>query len=151
MKDYTVIEINDSNILSLQKMAEESKLRGEGVVEKTIAEWLSGKNKFEKVGEKLWGLVINNEIIGMGGLNQDPYLNDETVGRVRHVYIMKEYRGRGLSRVLLNLIISLAKEHYTTLRLSTHNPIAASLYESLGFEKVDEIKATHIIRGLSSL
>ena len=151
MIDYRVVEINDSNIPLLQKMAEESKKSGEGIIERTINEWISGKNKFGKVGENFWGLMVDNEIIGIGGLNQDPYLNDPKVGRVRHVYIMKKYRGQGLSRVLLNLIINLAKKHYTTLRLATNNPIAASLYESLGFEKVDEFKVTHIIKDLNSL
>lgn len=149
MTDYTIVEIDDSNISSLQKMIEESKQSGEGIVGRTVDEWLSGKNKFGNVGEKFWGLMVDNEIIGIGGLNQDPYLDDPQVGRVRHVYIMKKYRGHGLSRVLLNLIIDLAKKHYTTLRLATHNPIAASLYESLGFEKIDEIKATHVMRNLS--
>ena len=151
MIDYTVVEINDSNISSLQKMVEESKQSGEGIVGRTVDEWISGKNKFSKEGEKFWGLMVDNEIIGIGGLNQDPYLNDPKVGRVRHVFIMKKYRGQGLSIVLMNLILDLAKKHYTTLRLATNNPIAASLYESLGFEKINEVKATHIIRDLSSI
>ncbi|MFA7193865.1 MAG: GNAT family N-acetyltransferase [Candidatus Paceibacterota bacterium] len=149
MPDYKIIEINDSNISILQDMANESTLDGDLFIQKTIDEWRSGVNTFSKPSEKLWGLTIDDEIIGLGGLNQDPYTENPEVGRVRHVYIMKKYRGLGLSKILMKLIINRAKQHFTSLRLSTKNPVAISLYESLGFEKTEEHKATHIIKDLS--
>ena len=143
MEKYKIVEINDKNISQIQNLADESTSDGDLFIQKTINEWESGANTFSKTGEKLWALVIDNEFVGLGGLNQDPYTNDKNVGRVRHVYVAKKYRGQGLSKVIMNLIIEQAKKHFTLLRLSTHNPIAASLYESLGFKKVDGYKVTH--------
>ena len=137
MIDYQIIEINDSNISSLQTIADESTNDGDVFVQRTIDEWKNGVNTFSKNGEKLWGLVIDGELIGLGGLNQDPFIDDITVGRVRHIYVAKKYRGQGLSKVIMSLIIARAKEYFACLRLSTKNPIAVSLYESLGFVKDD--------------
>ena len=145
---YEIVEINDSNISSLQKMADESTLDGAPFIQKTIDEWRGGTNTFSKPTEKLWGLVIGDEFIGLGGLNQDPFIDDETVGRVRHMYIAKKYRGLGLSKVIMRLIMNKAKKHFTSLRLSTKNPVAASLYESLGFKKTNGVKVTHHIKKL---
>ena len=102
MTDFQVAEMNDENISSLEVVNKEALLEGYDHIEKTLAEWRSGENRFSKSGEKLWGIFIGPECIAVGGINIDPYLenNDGTVGRVRQVYVMKEYRGQGLSKVL---------------------------------------------------
>ncbi len=150
MTDYQIIEISDSNIDNLQPLADEALADGDKFIQKTIDEWKGGANTFSKNGEKFWALVIGDEYIACGGLNQDPYTEDKTVGRVRHVYVLKKYRGQGYSKVILNLIMEQAKKYFHSLRLSTYNPVAASLYQSLGFEKVDEYKANYIIRNLNN-
>jgi RimJ/RimL family protein N-acetyltransferase len=150
MKSIKILETDSSLISSLKELAEEATRAGDNFVQKTIEEWENGKNTFSKPGEKLWLISIENEIVAMGGLNRDPYIDNDKVGRVRHVYVSKKYRGQGLSKVLLKLIIDEAKKHFKILRLSTHNPIAASLYESFGFEKNDTYKATHIIKNLET-
>ena len=151
MKDYMIVEISNENILSLQPLANEAILDGDTFIQKTIDEWVSGSNTFSKEGENFWSIVVNDVCIACGGINQDPFIDDTTVGRVRHVYVLKKYRGQGYSKILLNLIIQQAKKYFTSLRLSTHNPIAASLYETLGFEKVHDYKVTHIIRDINSI
>ncbi|MES2225161.1 MAG: GNAT family N-acetyltransferase [Patescibacteria group bacterium] len=151
MNDYKTIEINDFNIDKLQPLAGEALADGDKFIQKTIDEWKSGANTFSKEGEKFWAIVIDDEYIACGGLNRDPYTEDGTVGRVRHVYVLKKYRGQGYSKIILNLIIGRAREYFSSLRLSTYNSIAASLYQSLGFEKVDEHKANYIIRDLAAL
>ncbi len=137
MPNYEIIEINDSNISALQQIADEATSQGYEFVQRTIDEWKSGVNTFSKPSEKLWGMIVDGEIIGLGGLNQDPFTDDPTLGRARHVYVAEKYRGHGLSKVILNLIITRAKEYFKSLRLATTNPIAVSLYESLGFVNDD--------------
>jgi GNAT superfamily N-acetyltransferase len=143
--EYKLIEINNNNISVLECLVVESTADGYGFVQRTIEEWRSGKNRFSKNVEKLWGIIIDDELIGLGGLNQDPFFDESTVGRVRHVYVSRKYRGLGFSKVLMATIIDEAKGQFKTLRLSTNNPIAASLYESIGFKKIDGYKVTHQI------
>lgn len=148
---YHIMEITDTNISFLQPLADEAMADGDKFIQKTIDEWKSGVNTFSKEGEKFWAIVIGGEYIACGGLNRDPYTEDKTIGRVRHVYVLKKYRGQGYSKILLRLIIDRANQYFSSLRLSTYNPIAASLYQSLGFEKVDEHKANYIIRDLNTI
>jgi len=147
--DYKVKEINDNNIDSLNELVEESMKENINFVKRTVNEWKSGKNNFSKKGEKLWGLFLQNKCIAIGGLNIDPYIenNEGSIGRVRHVYVAQKYRGFDLSRVIMKLIMEEAKKNFKILRLSTQNPIAASLYESLGFKKevdINENRAEYV-------
>ncbi len=138
MLEYKIIEIGEQDLDSIQKLADEQNLENDSTfVQRTVDEWKNGINTFSKPGEKFWGIVVDNEIVGIGGINQDPFTDDTTLGRVRHVYIAKKYRRQGLARVLLNKIILHARSHFKYLRLATKNPVAALLYESLGFVKDD--------------
>nr|WP_318280836.1 GNAT family N-acetyltransferase [Paenibacillus bovis] len=90
---------------------------------------------------------MDDEVIGIGGLNIDPYLNLSDVGRVRHLYVLRKNRGTGAGKKLLNAIIDEARENFRTIRLSsTDNPAAVNLYIVCGFSKVEGIyKASHIL------
>ncbi len=147
--DYKINEINDNNIDSLKELVEESIKENINFVKRTFEEWKNGENNFSKKGEKFWGLFLEDKCIAMGGLNIDPYIenNDGSIGRVRHVYVAQKYRSLGLSKVVMKLIMDEAKKNFKILRLSTKNPIAASLYESLGFQKennIDENRAEYV-------
>jgi ribosomal protein S18 acetylase RimI-like enzyme len=148
MLNYKIIEINDSNVSSLENLAVKALAEGHSSVRRTIDDWKDGSNTFSKSGEKFWGAFISGECIAVGGLNTDPYINDETVGRVRHLYVSEKYRNHGLAKALLRLILTLAKKQYTSIRLSTKNPIAGSLYESHGFSKVTGDHVTHEIKDI---
>ena len=148
--DYKIKEINDSNISALEDLSLDAIADGHHAVEKAIKEWKDGTNSFSRNGEELWGIFLGEKCIGIGGVMQDPFIDDTTVGRVRRVYISTKYRGQGLSKVLLRLVIEKAKENFKTLRLSTHNPVAAHLYESFNFEKKEDEKVTHQITNLKT-
>jgi GNAT superfamily N-acetyltransferase len=145
MIEYQILEINDANIDSLLPLNEEALADEENLVDRTIKEWKSGEHKFYKKGEKLWGMFVDDKCIALGGIDIDRYVegNDGSVGRVRHIYVAKDYRGQGLSKVIMNLIIEHAKKYFKLLRLSTSNPVACHLYESLGFEKVEGYKVAY--------
>jgi GNAT superfamily N-acetyltransferase len=67
-------------------------------------------------------------------LNLDPYAAEATVGRVRHLYVLRAYRRLGFGRRIVEEIIEAARGRFERLRLSTANPEAARLYERLGFQ-----------------
>ncbi len=144
MLSHQVIQITDENISLLEKLVPEASEEGHFSVRKTIDEWNEG-NDFSKPGEKFWGIFVDSECIAIGGLNIDPYVQDKNVGRVRHIYVSQKYRRQGLARLLVNMVIDEAKKNFTILRLFTSNPVAALAYESMGFVKCDQHKATHIL------
>jgi len=140
-----LIEITDGNIGGLHSLVEESKRVGYDFLQRTIDDWYSGANKFDRPGEKLWGLFIGNELIGIGGLNVDPYSQTPKVGRVRHLYIREDRRRAGYATLIMNKIMEEAGYNFTVLRLFTDSTGASAFYEKLGFKQTGEYKASHFI------
>ena len=54
-------------------------------------------------------VFFKGKVNGIGGLNEDPYTENNKIGRVRRFYIAKEYRRKGVGRLLLLRILSDAK------------------------------------------
>jgi len=140
-----LIAITDLNFFLVHDLETEAKREGYAFVERTIDDWHNGNNKFSAPGENLWGLVLGTDLIGMGGLNRDPYTAMPDIGRVRHLYIRPQYRRHGYATMLMLKIISDARQHFAALRLFTDNPAAAVFYETLGFQRTDGVKVSHII------
>ena len=141
-----LIELTDLTFFLVDGLTDESQQEGYQFIQRTIADWNSGTNKFSKPGEKLWGLMLEATLIGIGGLNNDPYSEDPNLGRVRHLYIRKAHRRKGYATLLMNTIINEARQHFDTLRLFTDNPAASRLYETLGFQKLTGPKVSHILK-----
>jgi len=61
--------------------------------------------------------------------------------RICRVFIANAYRGKGLSKSMLTLLIDKARLDYSATKLSlavfAHNRIARNSYESLGFQSVE--------------
>jgi ribosomal protein S18 acetylase RimI-like enzyme len=59
---------------------------------------------------------------------------------IHDVIVLKEYRGKGIGRQLMNAVISEAENrgsNRVTLEVRKDNPTAQNLYQSLGFEDTD--------------
>ncbi len=140
---FQLVEISGANLFLLQDLASEATCNGYHFVQRTIAEWNSGLNQFSGPGEVLWVLQSGADVIGMGGLNRDPYLDDAHIGRVRHLYIREAYRRQGYASFLMRHILFRARAHFTALRLFTDNPDAAEFYEGMGFARVEGERVSH--------
>ena len=108
--------------------------------------WESHANRFDRPGELLLTAWIDGQLTGIGGLNIDPYTKADLIGRLRHLYVARAARRLGVGSTLVRHILSLAKPHFSIVRLRTDSPDAAAFYARLGFQQTDERGATHIIR-----
>jgi GNAT superfamily N-acetyltransferase len=140
-----LIPFSSSNYGLIESLVDGAKREGFEFVRRTIDEWNAGTNRFSHAGEGLWGLVSGTELIGMGGLNIDPYVEGAGIGRVRHLYIRQAYRREGCATLLMKRIIGRARLHFQVLRLFTANPAAAAFYERLGFEYSPGYKVSHVL------
>ncbi len=59
------------------------------------------------------------KLIGIGGLNEDPYTENNKIGRLRRFYILKNYRRIGLGKLLLNQLLSYAEKNFKVVVLHT--------------------------------
>jgi GNAT superfamily N-acetyltransferase len=89
------------------------------------------------------GIFDGERLVATGGLTPDPYLDDPTIGRVRHVYVASEYRRRGLGRELIAALEHRARPRYGLLRLRTDTARAAAFYEAIGYQPITADSATH--------
>jgi GNAT superfamily N-acetyltransferase len=130
----------------LETLVIESERAGLSFVRRLAEEWVGGRNRFDAPGEALLAALTGGRLIGVCGFNIDPYTTAPRVGRVRHLYVLAADRRRGTGAQLVRAVIAAARDPFDTLRLSTRNPAAARLYESLGFEpSTGVVDCTHVL------
>jgi len=124
-----------------------SEAEGFAFVRRVVDEWASGANRFTRPGEALLGSFLDGRLVGICGLTKDPYQDDDTVGRLRNLYVLPGCRGRGIGAALARRIIELAESSFRILRLRAATAEAAALYERLGFAATSELEnCTHVVR-----
>ena len=108
-------------------------------------DWISGENRFDRLGEKLLRARMDGRLVGLGGLNIDPFAQAARVGRLRHLYVIRDARRLGIGGALVRQILATAPPHFSIVRLRTDSPDAAAFYVRLGFHPTDEVGATHVL------
>lgn len=129
----------------LDALLAESEQAGSLIVRRLVDEWASGANRFDRSGEALFAARIEGRLVGVCGLNVDPYSAEPRLGRVRHLYVLSAYRRRGIGRQLVASVIATARGRFDRLRLSTGNPGAAQFYERMGFRSDEAAHCTHVM------
>ncbi len=91
-------------------------------------------------------LKYKNEFIGCVGLRKIK----DGVSEVKRMYIKKEFRGNGLSKKLIEEIVSHAKKmNYKTIRLDTLPQMkeAVNLYLAFGFKEIQSYRFNPVPKG----
>jgi GNAT superfamily N-acetyltransferase len=135
----------------LAPLVAESEREGWRFVRRLVDEWVAGTNRFDRPGEALFVAWLGESIIGVCGLNADPYTADGATGRVRRLYVLRAYRGRGVGGSLLRAVLTAATGRFKRLRVRTENPEAGRLYRRHGFRPaVGEADCTHTFELVAS-
>jgi GNAT superfamily N-acetyltransferase len=138
--------LNESPAGRLGALITESETHGVRFVRRLADEWTSGANRFDQPGEVLFIARIDGDVVGVCGLNVDPYAGDQNVGRVRHLYVRVSHRRLGVGQRLVIEVIQAARGRFDDLRLRTENPGAAQLFEALGFRRAVDVRDyTHVM------
>ncbi|MER9135762.1 GNAT family N-acetyltransferase [Mesorhizobium sp. M0830] len=133
---------------AFETLKQESRLEGYWMLVRLGNGWASGRNKFLRRGEALYGAWNGRELVGVCGLNIDPYFEGRDHGRVRHLFVSASHRRTGLGRMLVETVIDRARRHFAVL--NTRAPHEAfGFYERLGFLRVEgeEFVTHHMIFG----
>lgn len=124
--------------LKSQSMAE-----GFNMLRRLEDNWLSGKNRFDRPGEKLIGASVDGLIVGVCGLNVDPFTLKTNIGRLRHFYVDSGWRKRQVGSALLREILK-DSVHWFDFINTNAPPSAFTFYERVGFVALTGIeKVTH--------
>src|SRR5690242_15221600 len=140
----TITRITGLDVAALQPLRVESSQEGFRFVERLCEEWASGANRFDAAGEALFLAVADGQVVGVCGLNRDPYPHEAHTGRVRRLYVLPAHRRTGVGQALLEAVIAQARDHFDSLRVRTE--AAGDFYTARGFRRDDtDEEATHIL------
>lgn len=140
----TITRITDLDIADLQRLRAESLREGFRFMERLCEEWASGANQFDRPGEALFLAVAYGQVVGVCGLNRDPYAHDPGTGRVRRLYVLPAHRRKGVGRALIEAIIAHGRSHFVLLRARTD--AATDFYTACGFRPdASDSKGTHVL------
>ncbi|WP_139371936.1 GNAT family N-acetyltransferase [Bacillus anthracis] len=140
MKDMHIQQIENLMKYEFKYLVQESKEEGFKFPKKLINEYENELNTFNKSGECLYGIFQGEKLIGIGGLNADPYTENNKIGRLRRFYIAKDYRRIGLGKLLLNKLLSHAEKYFKVVVLHTDTKQGDVFYTANGFVKREVYK-----------
>ncbi|OTX33191.1 GNAT family N-acetyltransferase [Bacillus thuringiensis serovar brasilensis] len=133
LKDMHIQQIENLMKYEFKYLVQESKEEGFKFLKKLINEYENELNTFNKSGECLYGIFQGEKLIGIGGLNADPYTENNKIGRLRRFYIAKDYRRIGLGKLLLNKLLSHAEKYFKVVVLHTDTKQGDVFYTANGF------------------
>jgi GNAT superfamily N-acetyltransferase len=142
--DVTIERLSDLPLAALAPLLAESEQAGHRFVRRLADEWATGINRFDKPGEAFFAAWSGERLVGVCGLNVDPYTTDPQVGRVRHLYVLVEFRLLGVGRQLVAAVVTSAQGRFAALRLRTDSPKAAAFYERMRFRRVGAADCSHM-------
>jgi GNAT superfamily N-acetyltransferase len=128
----------------LVSLEREATAQGFNFLRRLIDEWQTGRNRFDKPGERLLAAIDNGNMVGIGGLNVDPYEPAGDTARLRRLYVATDFRSRGVGEALVRALLDEAPQTFRVVRLSTDTASGAAFYIRLGFTAVEHATATHI-------
>lgn len=139
-------EIETLDKSAIQELLMESESQGYHYLTKMVSQWESGENRFARGNEKLICFKENEKVIGIGGINEEPYLRRKGYGRLRDVFVLTKYRRNHIGRQIVEHLIEFGKRHYKAITLRIpENKEAGPFYEAIGFLRTDDIETvTHV-------
>lgn len=143
--DLKILQIDAQNYdpERISPLLKHSQAEGYNLVLRLVENWESGENRFDKPGEALFGAEHEGRLLGIGGRSLDPYLDDKAAIRVRHVYVLPDWRRLGVGAALMEKILDIPPGLFRRVTLRTLNPNARKFYERLGFAPIDQGPVTH--------
>lgn len=145
LMEFEVKRIDNLLDVDLAHLVKESQEAGFRMLTRLVDDYKLGENTFNQKGEALYG-VYNEQgrLIAIGGRNIDPFSNNHKIGRLRRFYVANDYRRSGIGTLLLNTIVSEAKQPFEILVLNTKTEEADRFYTVFGFHKgSNHPNATH--------
>lgn len=146
MESVVVRRVDTVGLSDIHPLVIESEQEGFRFVRRFYDDYISGANRFNHEGEALFVAKLAGQIVGICGLNRDPYIMDSNVGRVRRLYVHPNARRRAIGKQLVYHVIQEAAHYYKTLTLRTDSANADAFYRALGFSKSQTYAdATHVL------
>ncbi|MXP64401.1 GNAT family N-acetyltransferase [Roseomonas sp. M0104] len=131
--------------VGIEALRAEAVAEGFRFMDRLVMDWHAGTNRFDGAGEVLLGAFDGDTLLAVGGLNRDPYASEEGVGRLRHLYVARAVRRRGIASLLVAQLLRRAQDTFRIVRLRTETGEAARFYARQGFARAKGEAASHVL------
>ncbi|MBP2170804.1 ribosomal protein S18 acetylase RimI-like enzyme [Erwinia toletana] len=129
--EFTIGNIRPDST-GFQTLKSESIASGFNMLSRLEDNWLTNKNRFDKPGEKLLGVLSEGLLVGVCGLNRDPFMINARAGRIRHLYISNQWRRMQAGSLLLSEVVKDSALWFDFLNTNAP-PSAFIFYQRAGF------------------
>lgn len=152
MADVVIREARETDISSIQLIYNQGIEDRIATLETEVKDYTYMKDWFDKHNGRYKIIVAENELQLAGWASLNQYNNRCAYDGVADisVYISREYRGKGLGKLLLDELQTLAKEngfHKMVLFTFPFNQLGQGLYKKMGFREVGVFKNQGILDG----
>jgi len=127
------IRIADDLPPEIETLASEARAEGWRHIDRLIAEWSSGAERFDKPGEALFAVFAAGDLAGVGGLTREPADPSGDVLRARRLYVSPRFRRQGVGRALASAIVQQAQACVSRVTVNARQGAAGAFWEGLGF------------------
>ncbi len=133
-----IFEIAELDKYDVKTVRYESDREGHGFINKLLADFNSGGNRYDREGEKLIGFNMDGKIAAVCGLSIDE--DDPRRGRLNSLFVLRRFRHRGIGRKLVTYLLRHAAKHFEAVTLDVsgtpHEEGVDTLCEGLGFKRI---------------
>jgi len=127
------------------KLVHHSEQEGFVFLRRMNQEWRDNANRFCQSGEFLLAAVDSDQLVGVCGVNIDPYVNSPSTARLRHLYVAPPRRSEAIGTQLVRTCLDLSRQTFSLMRLRVPNVETGAFYEKLGFTAVRDATASHTL------
>lgn len=128
----------------IDDLVHESEREEFAFVNRLKSEWEDATNRFDAIGEFLLSVSEADRTIGICGVNNDPYVAEHGISRLRHLYVLPDCRNQSVGSDLVNACLDGLSDSIRKVRLRVPEAGTGLFYEKLGFKPVCDSTASHI-------
>jgi GNAT superfamily N-acetyltransferase len=143
---FQFVRIMDELPASLDDLASAAETEGYSHIQRLLADWRDGKERFTSDGCLLLAVIASDghappQAVAIGGVTRDPFLQDTL--RLRRFYVHPHVRRQGLGASLASALIQEATATGKPIMVHAGDERAAKFWEKLGFSQVQGANHTH--------
>lgn len=141
----SVVRVGDALPDGIDLLRAAARDQGYAHIDRLAEDWASRAERFDNPGEALFAAFLGSTLAGVGGVTREPSAPDGDVLRARRLYVLPQFRGRGIGRALVDAIVEHAFQSVS--RLTVHaGRDAPAFWDHLGFARTDAPGLTHELR-----
>jgi GNAT superfamily N-acetyltransferase len=144
MESIVIAELEEFHPGEFVELLDAATAEGIAMMQRLVDDHASGINGFDRPGEVLLAAREETRILGVCGVNRNPFGGGLRTGRVRRMYVLPSHRSRGIGRELLAAVVRRATDSFDALVLRTNTTAGAAFYVRCGFTPItNDPDATH--------